>query len=64
MTISDTIMRWIQSWLKEKLQQVMLTGEFSGWRVVVSDVSQGSVLGHILFNILLSALVLKLDVSS
>ena len=41
-------MQWIEQWLTGRIQRVVVDGEVSNLRSVVSGVPQGSVLGHIL----------------
>ena len=43
--------RWIQNWLKDRKQRVVINGENSEWKDVVSSVLQGLVLGGTLFTI-------------
>ena len=38
-------MQWIENWLYGKQQRVVLNGQCSDWKWVLSGVTQGSVLG-------------------
>ena len=46
--IGESMMSWIQAWLTDRRQRVIVDGETSNWKLVFSGVPKGSVLGPIL----------------
>ena len=47
--IRDGIIDWIEKWLADRRQRVVVDGEVSNWKSVLSGVPQGPVLRHLLF---------------
>jgi len=44
--IGNCMINWIEKWLIDRRQRVVVDGEVSNWKSVLSGVPHGSVLGH------------------
>ena len=50
--IRGNVLNWINSFLHDRKQKVVINGEDSTWSNVLSGITQGSVLGSTLLKIL------------
>ena len=54
LSIDGNISKWIESWLKDRKQRVIIDGVCSDWIDVYSGIPQGSILGSMLLTIFIN----------
>ncbi|KAJ7427560.1 rna-directed dna polymerase from mobile element jockey-like [Willisornis vidua] len=54
--LDEWMVTWMENWMNGRYQRVIISGRGSFWRSVTRDVPQGSILGTILFDLLISDL--------
>ena len=48
-SIGNDLINWIERWLTDRRQRIIVDGDISNWKSVLKGVTQGSVLGPMLF---------------
>ena len=55
--VSGSLLLWFKSYLSSRLQQVVIENVTSEWSLVTSGAPQGSILGRLLFSVLINILL-------
>ena len=59
--VNNQVSQWIEAWLSDRRQRVVVGGEESAWSVVSSGVPQGSIIGPLLFIVYINDLDEKMS---
>ena len=49
--VGNDVINWIEKWITHRRQRVIVDGEISNWKSVLSEIPQGSVLPYTVFSI-------------
>ena len=61
MGVDGLFLQWLESYLSNRQQRVIVNGETSAWQSPLAGVQQGSILGPLLFDIYTSDIVASID---
>ena len=55
--VSGKLLQWLQSYLSDRFQRVVIKGQYSEWSKILAGVPQGSILGPLLFFIYIDDII-------